>query len=62
MKKAELYSDYRCADCKKLLLKGVLIDSEIQVKCSRCKKLVTLKGDEKSKYMCYVEQCPSRVK
>ena len=58
----DFYTDYRCDACEKLLLKGVLVDSEIQVKCTRCKKMVTLKGDEKDEYICYTKQCPNRVK
>lgn len=54
------YQEYRC-ECGKLLFKGVLVDSEVEVKCKGCKKLVTLKGMEGNPLICHKEHCPNRV-
>ncbi|WP_432735821.1 Com family DNA-binding transcriptional regulator [Maridesulfovibrio sp. FT414] len=37
-------NEHRCPVCRRLLMKGKVI--EVQVKCPKCKKLVTLTGDK----------------
>jgi phage FluMu protein Com len=53
--------EYRCKNCKKLLCKGVLIESVVEIKCKACGELSTFKGEPASKYMCLVYPCPNRV-
>lgn len=31
--------DFRCADCQKLLFRGVIRRALIEIKCTRCKKI-----------------------
>lgn len=54
------YHQYRCGDCDKLLFKGILIDSEIEVKCKRCGKITVFTGQPHHKYICYLaDTCPN---
>ncbi|MGB3988481.1 MAG: hypothetical protein WBK67_02185 [Minisyncoccales bacterium] len=39
-------SEYRC-DCGKLLFKGALASSVVEVKCKRCGKIKVFKGEKR---------------
>lgn len=56
-----LLKEFRCQDCSKLLFKGILVESEIEIKCKRCGKINTFAGELENKYLCYVYPCPHRV-
>ena len=55
-----LYHEYRCHSCSKLLFKGVLVDSEVEVKCRGCGSVCTFHGISKEKLLCFTEHCPAR--
>ncbi|MFH0820450.1 MAG: Com family DNA-binding transcriptional regulator [Candidatus Peregrinibacteria bacterium] len=55
------YLDYRCQSCHKLLFKGMLVDSEVEVKCKRCSEVNIFKGEPKSRYLCLKGECPNRI-
>ncbi len=55
------YKEYRCPNDNKLLFKGVLIDSAVEVKCRSCKEIITINGEPESKYICMKENCENRV-
>lgn len=57
-----MYQEYRCTSCSKLLFKGVLVDSEVEVKCRGCGNVSTFLGVAKEKLICFVEQCAGRKK
>ncbi len=56
-----LLKEYRCTECTKLLCKGVLIGSEIEIKCKGCGALVRFVGESPDALMCYIKDCPGRV-
>ncbi len=53
--------EYRCEQCHKLLFKGVLVDSTVEVKCKGCHSFSVFKGEPANKYVCYVYPCPNRI-
>ncbi|MDO8521488.1 MAG: Com family DNA-binding transcriptional regulator [bacterium] len=55
-----LYKEYRCPSCNKLLFKGLLVDSEVEVKCRGCSGLNMFHGEAKEKLLCFKENCPNR--
>lgn len=55
------YTEYRCKNCAKLLFKGLLIDSEIEIKCKKCHELTTIKSSSKNEYLCLIKPCPNRI-
>ncbi|MBI4600162.1 Com family DNA-binding transcriptional regulator [Candidatus Uhrbacteria bacterium] len=55
------YSEYRCSSCKKLLFKGVLIESEIEIKCRSCHTMNVVAADSGNEYLCAIKHCPGRV-
>lgn len=55
------YKEYRCPNDNKLLFKGVLIDSTVEVKCRSCKEIMTITGEPENKYICMKESCENRV-
>jgi len=55
-----LYKEYRCPSCNKLLFKGLLVDSEVEVKCRGCGNLTPFTGESKGKLLCYKEGCGNR--
>lgn len=57
-----LLREYRCTACNKLLFKGVLVDSTVEIKCKGCGNLVTFQGEEKNAFLCMKQHCPNRVK
>jgi phage FluMu protein Com len=56
------YQEYRCMTCAKLLFKGILVDSEVEVKCRGCGNVSTFHGVAKEKLICFVEKCAGRRK
>jgi phage FluMu protein Com len=52
--------DYRCPNDNKLLFKGLLIDSTIEVKCKHCKQIVVITGESKDKWVCTKVDCQNR--
>lgn len=54
------YKEYRCPTCNKLLFKGLLVDSEVEVKCRGCGNLHPFTGMSKAKLLCYKEGCGNR--
>jgi phage FluMu protein Com len=57
-----LFKEYRCPACDKLLFKGLLVDSEVEVKCRGCGNLHSFSGVPKEQLVCYKENCPNRKK
>ncbi len=55
------YGEYRCKGCEKLLFKGILVESEIEVKCKRCGKINVFIGVPEESLLCFVSPCPYRV-
>lgn len=55
------YQEYRCPNDEKLLFRGLLVDSEVEVKCRNCKQLITLKGQAANTLVCKKINCPNRV-
>lgn len=55
------YGEYRCQGCDKLLFKGVLVGSEIEVKCKRCGKMNAFAGISEDSLLCFIPNCPNRV-
>ncbi|PIS05173.1 MAG: hypothetical protein COT81_02430 [Candidatus Buchananbacteria bacterium CG10_big_fil_rev_8_21_14_0_10_42_9] len=53
--------EYRCPDCNKLLFKGILVDSDVEIKCKRCNELKIIKGEPGNKYICLVYPCTNRI-
>ncbi len=56
------YLDYRCHACQKLLFKGVLVDSEVEVKCKRCNEMNTFQGLPATEAVCLKLDCAGRIK
>ena len=59
---ASNYCEYRCSKCQKLLFKGVLIDSEVEVKCKGCHALSVFKGVNANELLCMIPNCPRRAR
>ncbi len=55
------YHEYRCTSCHKLLFKGLLVESEVEVKCKRCGNLNLFQGEPADKFTCLVYPCPHRI-
>lgn len=56
------YNEYRCPQCTKLMFKGLLVDSEIEIKCRSCHRLNVITNTSHDVYMCLKKECPNRVK
>jgi len=56
-----LYKEYRCKNCEKLLFKGLLIESSIEIKCKRCKELNIFEGESKDALICMNAGCLNRI-
>lgn len=55
------YREYRCEKCHKLLFKGLLIESEIEVKCKQCHTLNVVKASQFNELLCAIAKCPHRI-
>ena len=53
--------EYRCQTCKKLLFRGVLVESVIEVKCKSCHTMNTVESSTHDKLLCAVFPCPNRI-
>ena len=60
-KTKHFYKEFNCKECNKLMFKGVLIDSEVEIKCKRCGTMNSYRGDSKNEHICLVDNCPHRV-
>lgn len=56
------YKEYRCSVDKKLLFKGLLVESEIEIKCRSCGHMNVIRGDDINEFVCLIKPCPRRVK
>ncbi len=56
-----LFQSYRCPSCAKLLFKGILVDSEVEVKCRGCGTLATFHGLPQERLLCYKAECAGRA-
>ncbi|MBI4250323.1 Com family DNA-binding transcriptional regulator [Candidatus Uhrbacteria bacterium] len=57
-----LYNEYRCKECSKLMFKGMLSDSEVQVKCRRCGTMNLFEGPPSLEHYCAIAgTCSNRV-
>lgn len=56
------FKEYRCHDCKKLLFKGFLVESVIEVKCRSCQAMNTVESSRNDELLCAVFPCPNRIK
>lgn len=58
----QYYFDYRCEGCEKLLFKGVLLNSEVEVKCKRCGQMNVFQGELTNNQLCLnAKDCPHRI-
>jgi len=55
------YNEYRCKKCSKLFFKGILVDSEIEVKCKRCGEVRLIKGVPGNEFVCFKLPCENRI-
>jgi phage FluMu protein Com len=53
--------EYRCHGCQKLLFKGVIVDSVIEIKCKTCHVLNAIEERSANEYLCGIVPCPHRV-
>jgi len=56
-----IYKEYRCPDCQKLLFKGLLVDSSVEIKCKRCRTLKIIVGEPANEFICLKAGCVNRV-
>ena len=56
-----LYKEHRCKNCEKLLFRGLLVESEIEIKCKRCKELNKFTGESKETLICMNINCLNRL-
>lgn len=55
------YQEYRCPNDDKLLFKGILIDSDVEIKCKGCRKIVQITGVPASSALCKQLDCAKRI-
>lgn len=55
------YTEYRCPFDNKLLFKGIIIDSHIEIKCKFCKKIISITGVSKDTMICKKIDCKNRI-
>lgn len=55
------YNEYRCKKCNKLFFKGILVESEVEIKCKKCGSLEKIKGINAEQLLCLKPVCPNRV-
>ncbi len=53
--------EYRCEQCKKLLFKGALVESVVEVRCKHCHAMTTVKSSAFNELLCAVFPCPHRI-
>ncbi|MDP3962886.1 MAG: hypothetical protein Q8Q39_00085 [bacterium] len=62
MDSSSFWREYRCKQCGKLLFKGILVESEIEVKCRGCHEISVFKGENASELLCMIPDCPRRIR
>lgn len=55
------FKEYRCHGCQKLLFKGLLVESVIEVKCRNCHVMNTIESSKFDELLCAVYPCPHRI-
>ncbi|MDO8499411.1 MAG: hypothetical protein Q7S66_02015 [bacterium] len=55
------FKEYRCHRCKKLLFKGILVESVIELKCKACQNMNVIESSKFDELLCAVFPCPHRV-
>lgn len=58
---SHLYKEFRCTVCKKLLFKGILVDSAVEIKCKRCGTMNEFEGVPSNELVCLISPCPNRI-
>lgn len=53
--------DYRCAHCRKLLFKGLLVEGSVEMKCRHCRALTVVSASRFNELLCLIEKCPNRI-
>lgn len=53
--------EFRCHSCHHLLFKGLLVESEIEIKCKACSELNVFKSSQYNELLCAIPICPGRV-
>ena len=54
-------SEYRCAQCKKLLFKGLLVEGSVEVKCKHCHAITNVVASRYNRLLCMIDPCPNRI-
>lgn len=54
-------SEYRCAQCKKLLFKGLLVEGSVEIKCKHCHVVTTVSASRHDRLLCMIDPCPQRI-
>lgn len=55
------WKEYRCEKCHKLLFKGILIETDLEIKCKHCHELNQIKASQTNEYLCGILPCPNRI-
>ncbi len=55
------FKEYRCTACHKLLFKGWLVESAIEIKCKGCHEMNTIEASSADAFMCGILPCPNRI-
>ena len=55
------YKEYRCKKCRKLLIKGVILEGDIEIKCKQCHEMTIVIESSVEEYLCGILQCPGRI-
>lgn len=55
------YKEFRCTSCHKLLFKGILVESTVEIKCRHCHSMNTIEESQFNEMLCAVVPCPHRV-
>jgi phage FluMu protein Com len=53
--------EYRCTGCKKLLFKGALVESVVEIRCRNCHTINTVSSSTFNELLCAVFPCPHRI-
>lgn len=57
-----LYREYRCKNDGKLLFKGIIVESEIEIKCKACHELNVIHGEDMKDLICLRSECLNRLR
>ena len=56
------YKEFKCSKCSRLLFKGLLVESKLEIKCKKCGEMNIFTGEGKEEYICMKSDCPNRIK